>query len=317
MKFLTSLRRFLFGAPPEAERAAAAPEPPPEPPYAERYFLSSDGLNLHYRDYEGPPGRTPVLCIPGLTRNARDFEFIAKHLSATRRVLVTDLRGRGKSAPAKDHRHYQVPVEAADMMRLLEHAGLKRVIVLGTSRGGIVAMAMAATRPGTLLGAILNDIGGEIEAKGLSRILEFIGREPRLPDWESAVAGLKRAYQASFPDVEDVQWARMARALYREEDGWILPDYDPRLGDAMREGGMVMPMGPNVPLWPVFAALTKVPTLVLRGANSDLLSAETVAKMATLKPDLIRVTVPNRGHVPFLDETEAVAAIDAFLTRYG
>jgi pimeloyl-ACP methyl ester carboxylesterase len=178
-------------------------------------------------------------------------------------------------------------------------------------------MAMAATRPGTLLGAILNDIGGEIEAKGLSRILEFIGREPRIANWDAAVAGLKRDYAASFPDVGDGQWAEMARALYREEDGWILPDYDPRLGDAMREGGVVMPMGPNVPLWPVFAALATVPTLVLRGANSDLLSAETVAKMAALKPDLVRVTIPNRGHVPFLDETEAVAAIDAFLTRYG
>ncbi len=310
MDFLKALQKLFFGAP------LPVPAEEHEPGFDERYYAASDGLELYYRDYPCASEYTPVLCIPGLTRNARDFEFIAAHIAQTRRVLVADLRGRGKSAYTKDHRHYSVAVEAADMMRLLDDAGLSRVIVLGTSRGGIVAMAMAATRRGVLQGAILNDIGGEIEARGLARILEFIGREPPIPDWNVAAAGLQRAYAAAFPNVSDRQWMAFARAIYRDQEGKIVPDYDPRLGDAMRESSAsVKANGPNLSLWPLFSALGPVPTLVLRGAHSDLLSAATVTRMATLKSDFVSVTIPDRGHVPFLDEPEAVAAIDTFLAR--
>jgi pimeloyl-ACP methyl ester carboxylesterase len=286
------------------------------PSFVERYYSSSDELRLHYRDYRGPANRTPVLCIPGLTRNARDFDYIAARIAKTRRTLVADLRGRGKSSYAKDPRHYTVAVEAADMARLLADAGIGNVVILGTSRGGIVAMTMAATRAQVLRGVILNDIGGEIEARGLARILDFIGREPPIRDWQTAVAGLKRTYGASFPGVSDARWLVFARAIYREAEGRIVPDYDPQLGNAMRLGtaGVPAPVQ-NVPLWPLFGALSGIDTLTLRGENSDLLSAAAVAKMHAVKADLASATIANRGHAPFLDEPDAVSAIEDFLAR--
>lgn len=282
--------------------------------YDECYFTSSDGLKLYYRDYKGAGDRVPVLCIPGLTRNSRDFEFIAAHMAASRRVIVTDLRGRGKSAYAKDRRRYTVAVEAADMLRLMDDAGVEEVIVLGTSRGGIVAMTIAATRPGILRGAILNDIGGEIDALGLSRILDFIGSTVTFRDWNSAALALKRTYENAFPDVRESRWLTFARAIYREENGQLRPDCDPALAVAVRESSpSTGPLGPGVPLWPLFSALTLVPTLVLRGENSDLLSAATIEKMRAQKPDLATKVIRCRGHAPFLDEPESIAAIDEFL----
>lgn len=283
--------------------------------YASRFYSSADGLLLFYRDYKSERAAMPVLCIPGLTRNARDFDLLAPHLARSRRVLVADLRGRGRSAYDPECR-YTVPVEAADMFRLLDDAGVGRVAVLGTSRGGIVAMAMAATKPAALGAVILNDIGGEIEAEGLARIVEFIGRESPMADWDDAVRGLKRTYGRMFPNVPDARWMEFARAIYREAEGRIVPDYDPRLGDAMREAGASgRAQGTNVNLWPLFAALAKVPALVLRGENSDLLSAATLEKMKEAKPDLMAITIKDRGHVPFLDEAPAVQAIDDFLRR--
>jgi pimeloyl-ACP methyl ester carboxylesterase len=302
MNFFQSIAKRIWGA--------------PLPPFKERYYNSTDGLNLYYRDYPRPSGRTPILCIPGLTRNSRDFDFIASHMAATRRVIVADLRGRGKSEYAKDPRHYTVAIEAADMIRLLDNAQIEKTIVLGTSRGGIVAMTMAATRPDTLKGVILNDIGGELEALGLSRIWEFIGREPPMNSWAAATAALRQNCEAIFPNVDNSQWVAFARALYREEDGRIVPDYDPRLGDAVRQNvPTISPDGPRVPLWSLFSALARVPALVLRGENSDLLSADTLQKMHSVKRDLRSMTIKQRGHAPFLNETEAVAAIDGFLSE--
>jgi pimeloyl-ACP methyl ester carboxylesterase len=285
-------------------------------PYEERYYESSDGLKLYYRDYKGPPTPLPVLCIPGLTRNSRDFEFIAAHIARSRRVIVTDLRGRGKSDHDNDPRHYSVAIEAADMIRLLDSADIGKAIVLGTSRGGIVALTMAATRPDRLEGVILNDIGGELEPSGLSRIWEFVGREPPMPSWDAAVAALKRSCIAEFPDVDNARWLEFAHALYREDNGQIVPDYDPKLGDSLRKNiPKILPNGPAVPLWPLLSALAQFPVLTLRGENSDLLSAATLEKMHALKPDLASATVAGRGHAPFLDEPEAVTAIDRFLAE--
>jgi len=284
--------------------------------FEERDYKSSDGLKLYYRDYKGPPEPIPVLCIPGLTRNSRDFEFIAGHIARSRRVIVADLRGRGKSEHDKDPRHYTVAIEAADMARLMDSVGIGKVAVLGTSRGGIVAMTMAATRPDTLRGVILNDIGGELEPSGLSRIWEFVGREPPMSSWDTAAAALKQSCVALFPEVDDARWLAFARALYREDNGQIVPDYDPKLGDALRQSvPNILPNGPGIPLWPLFSGLAQIPVLVLRGENSDLLSAATLEKMHALKPDLSSTTVARRGHAPFLDELEAIAAIDGFLAE--
>ena len=279
--------------------------------FAEHRCAAADGVALYYRNYPKAAGPTPVLCLPGLTRNSRDFDFIAEHMAASRRVLTADFRGRGRSGydPAA---RYAVPVEAADCMRVLEEADVPKAVMLGTSRGGIVAMVMAKMRPEAVAGIILNDIGAEIEGKGLDRIMRFIGREPPIRNWNEAMHGLKGAFGPAFPDVPDATWIGFAHAIYREEDGRIVPDYDPKLADAVREADKDRTPGGNFDLWPLFTDLS-CPLLLLHGWNSDLLAADTVTRMQAAKPGLVAVTVKDRGHVPFLDEPIAVEAIDAFV----
>jgi pimeloyl-ACP methyl ester carboxylesterase len=285
--------------------------------YSEHFYASSDGLSLYYRDYAGSTGSTPVLCIPGLTRNCRDFDFIAAHIARSRRVVCVDLRGRGRSASDPNWRNYTVSVERNDIARLLAVAAIPRAVVLGTSRGAIVAMALAAAQRDSLAGVILNDLGAELDAVGLERIMALVGQNADFASWEAAADSLKIAYQDRFIGVDAGGWERFARAIYREKNGRIVPDYDLNLGSAMRCGasdGRPAQAG-SVNLWPMFAALSDVPTLLLRGENSDLLSARTAWKMKGVKPDLVITTVNGRGHVPFLDEPEAIVAIDAFLGR--
>jgi len=283
--------------------------------YQDRYCRSTDGLALYYRDYPGPPGRTPVLCIPGLTRNSRDFEFIAGHVAATRRVLCADLRGRGRSSNDPNWRNYAVPVETADMLQLLTTLEVPKAVVLGTSRGGVIAMTMAAWGAGALAGAILNDMGAQLEAEGLERIYNVLRSPPSYSGWEEAAQALRSANSRLFPNVSDARWLAFAHALYREEGGRIVGDYDPKFPGAILEGRGTNPRTDKgaADLWKWFGALNAIPTMVLRGGNSDLLSEETVAAMQAKKSDLVAVTVKDRGHVPFLDEPVAVAAIDAFL----
>jgi pimeloyl-ACP methyl ester carboxylesterase len=284
--------------------------------YGEHIYAAEDGLGLYYRDYPGPKNAaTPVLCIPGLTRNSRDFDFIARHIAQIRRVLTVDLRGRGQSGYDPDPAHYAVPVETADVTRLLSLLGLTKAIVLGTSRGGVIAMTMAAWSPGIVAGAILNDMGAQLEAHGLERIYSAMRAPPDYASWPEAAAGLKRINLALFPDVGDARWDEFAHALYRERNGRIVGDYDPAFPKAILDGRGTNPRDEkgSADLWKWFDALAGVPALLLRGANSELLSEKTVEAMRAAKPDLATVTVRNRGHVPFLDEPEAVAAIDTFL----
>ncbi|HEX3483919.1 MAG TPA: alpha/beta hydrolase [Micropepsaceae bacterium] len=288
-------------------------------PFEERFAQSPDGLRLFYRDYPGPGGensaRTPVLCIPGLTRNSGDFDFIASHIAATRRVLTTDLRGRGRSDYDPDPRKYAVPVETGDMLQLLETLGIPRIVVLGTSRGGVIAMVMATAKPDLLAGAILNDMGAQLEAKGLERIYNVMRSPPSYGDWDEAAAALALANASLFANVAPERWLRFAHALYHEQEGRIVGNYDPKFPQAILEGAGTNPRNEAgaADLWRWFAALANIPTLLLRGENSELLSADTAAAMVRAKPDLALVTVKDRGHVPFLDEPEAVTAIDAFL----
>mgnify|MGYP003342987095 FL=1 len=285
--------------------------------YTENYYAAHDGLRLYYRDYAGPKDaeRTPVLCIPGLSRNSRDFDFIAARIADTRRVLTADLRGRGKSAYDPSPANYAVPVETSDMFHLIAAAGTERVVVLGTSRGGVIAMTMASFKPGTLAGAILNDMGAQLEPEGLEIIYKVMRSPPSYADWDEAAAALKRANADLFPNVTNAQWRDFSRALYRERDGRVAGDYDPKFPQAILDGRGTNPRDEKgtADLWRWFEALKPVPALVLRGENSRLLSGATVAAMQAAKPDLKAVTVKDRGHVPFLDEPEAVAAIDGFL----
>jgi pimeloyl-ACP methyl ester carboxylesterase len=278
----------------------------------ERWFESADGLRLYYRDYAPEaPGRLPVLCLPGLTRNSRDFEHVALRLRRERRVLCADLRGRGRSQHDPNWHNYQPGTYLGDLGRLLDHAGVERCIFFGTSLGGILTMLTAATQPQRVAAAILNDIGPEVDPAGLARIASYVGRYPPARTWPEAVATVRSTYEIALPDLTDEQWADYARRSYSDVDGVPRLDMDPNIGEAVRAA----PAAAAPDLWSVFAALASVPTLVLRGASSDILSSATLERMQAAKPDLARVEVPNRGHVPLLDEPEAVAAIDAFLAR--
>jgi pimeloyl-ACP methyl ester carboxylesterase len=286
--------------------------------YEERRYTSKDGLSLFYRDYAGPGTKAlPVLCIPGLTRNSKDFDFIAAAIARTRRVLTVDLRGRGQSAYDPNPANYSVPAETKDVLLLLDLLGLAKAVILGTSRGGVIAMTMAAFRPGIVAAAILNDMGAQLEPEGLERIYAVMRAPPSHPGWQEATDALKRANAKEFPGVSDARWKEFAHALYRERDGRIVGDYDPKFPQAILDGRGTNPRDEKgaADLWKWFDALTSVPVLVLRGEKSELLSAGTLAAMSRKKPDLAVATIFNRGHVPFLDEPEAVAAIDAFLSR--
>lgn len=279
---------------------------------AGKYYESSDGLRLFYRDYAEHRSDLPVLCLPGLTRNSRDFEDLAAHLSGRRRVLSPDLRGRGFSEHDPDWRNYHPGRYVADVVTLIDHLAIRRVIVIGTSLGGLIAMGIGLEHPSRLAGAVLNDIGPEIAAEGLARISAYTGRLPPVRSWDAAVAQTREVYGAWWPGLDDAAWQRMARRAYREDpEGVPVLDIDPAIGRAVRE------LGPQAgDPWLAFDALSSVPVLVLRGELSDILSTDILARMRARNPDLVAVTVPRRGHVPLLDEPESIAAIDRFLDAF-
>ncbi|MEB8386858.1 alpha/beta hydrolase [Rhodobacteraceae bacterium KMM 6894] len=272
------------------------------------HFTTSDGLSLYYAD-EGVSNGTPILCLAGLTRNSGDFRFVLPFM-AGHRVIRMDYRGRGQSDYAADPATYSIAQEAADAIALLDHLGLERVTILGTSRGGLIAMLLAATHPDRIAGAILNDIGPEIDPGGLDRIMDYLGTRPSFDSYANAAIGLQRAYARQFPDVPVTRWRIQAELMWVETDDGLDLRYDARLRDAMIAQAA---SGPVPDLWPLFDALAMRPLTVIRGANSDLLSAESLARMQARAPHMRAATVPNRGHVPFLDEAEALTAIHAHL----
>ena len=280
--------------------------------WQDRYFTSADGLRLYYRDYPaGVPGRTPVLCLPGLTRNSRDFESIALRILRSRRVLCADLRGRGLSQHDPNWKNYHPGTYVGDVAVLLKDAGAPKVIILGTSLGGILAMVVAATTPQVLAGVILNDVGPEVATEGLKRISTYVGKSAPVSSWAEAAAQARNTYGLAWPDATDADWLGFAKRSYTEVDGVPRLAMDPMIGEAVRAA----PAGAAPDLWPVFGALKPIPTLALRGALSDVLSEGTFDRMAREKPDLVRVTVAQRGHPPMLDEPDSVAAIESFLAR--
>jgi pimeloyl-ACP methyl ester carboxylesterase len=282
--------------------------------FRELRYSSSDGLGLYARDYGPVAGRpVPLLCLPGLTRNSKDFETIALRLAAGRRIVCPDFRGRGRSQYAGDPLSYRPEVELADTMALLDRLGIARAAVIGTSRGGIVAMVMAAQHPDRLAGILFNDIGPKIEAEGLLRIRSYLGKTPAFTSWADAVAVL-RAVHAGFETLTDDEWLAFARRVFREESGVPQSDSDPGIAIAFPAADDIA-QGKVPELWPLFELTANVPVTVLRAANSDLLSEETVAGMLARHGAAEAVTVRDRGHVPFLDEPEAFAAIGRWLDR--
>jgi pimeloyl-ACP methyl ester carboxylesterase len=268
-------------------------------------FNAPDGTGLHF-DVAGEG--LPVLALAGLTRNGTDFDYVAPHLSDVRLIRL-DYRGRGRSDWA-DPATYRVPVEAQDALALLDHLGLDAAAILGTSRGGIIGMGLAAHVPGRVLGLALNDIGPVIAAEGLEVIRGYVGRNPKEKTHAEAVA-MRAKLLKGFEGVPTERWEAEVRTHYRETPDGLEITYDPRLREAvLADAGDVAP-----DLWPVFDAIGEMPMALIRGANSDIVTAETAAEMRRRRPDMVFADVPGRGHVPFLDEPEALAALETWLAQ--
>jgi len=280
--------------------------------WSDGYWWSNDGLRLHYRDYAGPATRPPILCIPGLTRNARDFEGVAARLAGKWRLICVDLRGRGESAYAKDPMTYAPLTYMQDMEALIAELKLERFVLFGTSLGGLITMLLAAAGKDRIAGALLNDIGPELETRGLDNIRSYVGRSQNWPTWLHAARFLGEAQADRYPDWKLDDWLIYAKRLGKlTPAGRVVFDYDMRIAEPFK-----LPGGETgFDLWPAFRALDGIPSLVVHGAISDLLTAETMAKMKAEAATLDSVTVPRVGHAPTLDEPEAVAAIDKLLKR--
>jgi len=282
--------------------------------WSDGYWWSEDGLRLHYRDYGGDESRPPILCIPGLTRNARDFEGVAERLAGKWRLICVDLRGRGESAYAKNSMSYVPLIYLQDIEALIAELKLERCILFGTSLGGLITMLLAMSGPQRIAGALLNDVGPVLEARGLDHIRSYVGRARDWPTWLHAARFIAEAQADRYPDWGLDEWLVYAKRLAKlTPGGRIVYDYDMRIAEPFK-----LPGGESgFDMWPAFRALGAVPSLLLRGELSDLLSEETAARMQQEVASLEVATVPRVGHAPTLDESEAQAAIDRLLTRAG
>ncbi|WP_380786576.1 alpha/beta fold hydrolase [Sphingomonas sp. R86521] len=282
--------------------------------YENRYWWSKDGLRLHARDYPmvsgGDDSRPPILCMPGLTRNARDFDALAARLAGRWRVIAIDFRGRGESAYAKDPMSYVPLTYVQDVEAMLGELGIGRFVAIGTSLGGIVAMLLAGLEAGRVAGVLLNDIGPEIEPVGLARIRSHIGRGGVFPTWMHAARSVSETHADVYPDFEIEDWLAMAKRLYRlNSSGRIVLDYDQKIAEPFRVVGGEA--GPD--MWSALATLRAVPTLIVRGGRSDLLSAAVADRMVAALDRAELVTVPGVGHAPTLSEEVLQAPIDRLL----
>jgi pimeloyl-ACP methyl ester carboxylesterase len=294
---------------PLSSRAAAAPR--------SVFTTSRDGLKLHARIY-GPEGATalPVLCLPGLARTHQDFHEIALALATDtqtpRRVVCVDYRGRGLSDYDADWKRYDIRIELDDVLQQMAALGLAHAVFIGTSRGGLITMAMGAMRPAVIKGAIINDIGPVIEAEGLMRIRSYIGKLPQPADFTAAADILQRLFGSQFTAFGPEQWETMARRTWKETPGGLRPDYDPALMKTLEELDLEAPLPI---LWPYFDALKHAPMLAIRGENSDIFSASTHAEMGRRHPDCALHTAIGQGHAPVLGSPDVVAKVKRLISR--
>jgi pimeloyl-ACP methyl ester carboxylesterase len=273
------------------------------------FVVVADGLRLHYRDYPGPAGKAPLLCLHGLTRNSRDFTDFAERHSPEWRVLAADFRGRGLSDYDPLPARYTPVTYAADVLHFLNALEIDRAVFIGTSLGGLVTMAIAAIAPQRIAASILNDVGPELTAGGLERLRSFVGKDVRFATWDEAAEAIAANNRRLPQGYSHDDWVEMAHRVCREDKGEIVFDYDMAIALPFETHGPV----PKVDLWPLFKALGQKPLLVVRGEQSDLLSADALEKMHEAAPGMKSVTVPGVGHAPTLDEPEALEAIDALL----
>jgi pimeloyl-ACP methyl ester carboxylesterase len=293
--------------------------------FSEHRYTSKDGLSLYYREYG--QGDDVIICLPGLTRNSKDFHDLATRLASNYRLLCLDLRGRGQSDHDPKWRHYHPGTYVRDTWKLLDELGISKFIIIGTSLGGLMAMIMSAQQSERIKAIIMNDIGPEIDPAGQARILSYVGKKANVKNWQDAADRSKFISGLATPDMPQEFWDKVARNTYRENsDGIPELDIDANIGEAIRKavkparilakirktGLLKRFSGIYIDPWDSFRTMS-MPTLVLRGGISDILSDDIVDRMATVKPDLQRALIPNRGHAPLLDEPESLSAIDGFL----
>ena len=281
--------------------------------YVSRFVTAQDGLKLHVRVYGAITSTAlPVLCLPGLARTSADFDVLARALSPERQVFAMDCRGRGRSDYDRNAANYNLKIELNDILAVLTALGIERAVFVGTSRGGILTMLSAVARPRVIAGAVLNDIGAVIEAAGLMRIKGYVGKLPQPLDWNDAAEMLRRLFGAHFPKLTSDDWAAFARRTFAERDGKLVPSYDPKLSQILAGVDAEHPLPA---LWKEFGALAGMPLLVVRGANSDLLSPETVEAMRAAHPGLQVLEVPDQGHAPLLMESDVISRIGKFIAE--
>lgn len=286
--------------------------------FSDFFYQSQDGLKLHARIYGARNAHLPVVCLPGLTRNSRDFHdlalFLASDSKTPRRIICFDYRGRGQSAYDPNWQNYNVGMEAADILAGLTELRIEQAAFIGTSRGGLIMHVLAAMRPGLIKAAVLNDIGPVIEVEGLAHIRAYLQNARQPVSFTEAVEMQKQVHGLAFPALTEADWQRFVRAIYRNEGGKPVADYDPALIRTV----LAMDLSKPLPaLWPQFEALATVPMLAIRGANSQLLSAETLDEMKSRQPQMEAITVKGQGHAPFLETGELPAKIATFVERAG
>ena len=287
-------------------------------PFESRFYTAADGLRLHVRDYGSPldPG-IPAVCLPGLTRNSADFGPLASALAAgltgkKRRVLALDYRGRGLSGYDRNWQNYSLPIENADVLSVLAATEIGGAVFIGTSRGGLHTMLLSATCPAVLQGAVLNDIGPVLEPRGMARICSYVGKLPVPHSIPDAIGLLKEMMSERFNGLSDADWENYARMTFTDSVGRIGLRYDRNLMKTLEDVDLEQPLPA---LWPQFDGLRDVPLLILRGANSDLLSAETLKEMATRHPGAEAYIVEGQGHAPLLLDQESIARICGFVAK--
>jgi pimeloyl-ACP methyl ester carboxylesterase len=288
------------------------------PSFTDRFFFADDGLKLHVRDYGIRTGEAvPIVCLPGLARTAADFDWLARALSegrgcAPRRVIALDYRGRGASEWDPNPDHYDMRVESSDILTVLSATEVERAVVIGTSRGGLHAMLLAASRPSVLHAVVLNDIGPQIETQGLARIRGYLEKLPNPASWRDAVDMYKRIAGQQFPALSETDWQTFAELIFEEKEGRLVQRYDPKLARTLKNFDVEQKL-PT--LWPQFEALAGIPILAIRGELSDILSAETLAEMTTRHNQCQTYIVPGQGHAPLLFDAPSIARIAAFVAE--
>jgi pimeloyl-ACP methyl ester carboxylesterase len=282
-----------------------------------QFITSHDGLKLHISAYGARPATSvPVVCLPGLARTCADFDALATALAndlhRPRYVVTMDYRGRGRSDYDRNPFNYNLATELADLLAVLTALDLGPAVFVGTSRGGILAMLLASARPTAIAGVVLNDIGPVIEVQGLARIKSYVGNLPEPKSFTDGAEILRRLFAAQFPRLSEDDWIAFSKRAFKEQDGRLRPTYDVRIAKTLAAIDLAQPLQS---LWVEFDALARVPVMVIRGANSDVLSADTVEGMRARRPDLDAIEVPAQGHAPLLVEHETIGQISSFIAN--